>query len=194
MTFTTGLRRLASAAAAAAFLLAAPHAFAQDIAESHLKAARAAVDAINATDDFDDILPAIAKTIKSDLIQQNPDLQALILQTVDEQAILMVPRRVDLEKEIALAYARSFSEADLNTIATFYNSETGKKLLANGPIVTRETNKAVEIWERGIARDLALAVGQKLETIVGAMAPADPASLLPGGATTGTTTGTSTSQ
>lgn len=193
MIFTTGLRRLASAAAAAAFLLAAPNAFGQEVADSHLKAARAAIDAINATDDFDFILPSIAKTIKTDLIQRNPDLQTLIIQTVDEESLALVSRRVDLENEVALTYARSFSEADLTAIAAFYNSDAGKKLLANGPIVSREMTKAVEIWERGLGRDLSAAVAAKLTSVVGAMAPADPTAVLPGGTTgtTGTTDGSS---
>ena len=48
-----------------------------------------------------------------------------------------------------------FSEADLNAIAEFYNSDAGKKLISDGPIVTRELFKAADIWQRGIARDLA---------------------------------------
>ena len=73
-----------------------------------------------------------------------------------------MPRRTDLEKEAALAYARVFSEEDLNAIAAFYNSEAGKKLLSDGPIVTRELFKAADIWQRGVARDLAQSVGAKL--------------------------------
>ena len=34
---------------------------------------------------------------------------------------------------------------ELNDIAAFYNSDAGKKLLADGPIVTRELVKAADI-------------------------------------------------
>ena len=115
-----------------------------------------------ATEDFDKILPQAAAALKQELIQKNPDLQELIIKTVDEETFALVPRRTDLEKEAALAYARVFSEEDLNAIATFYNSNAGKKLLSDGPIVTRELFKAADIWQRGVGRDLAQSVGTKL--------------------------------
>ena len=71
-----------------------------------------------------------------------------------------------------------FSEQDLNDIATFYNSDAGKKLLADGPIVTRELFKAADIWQRGIARDLAQSVGAKLAAVIKSQAP-DPAAPAP---------------
>ena len=151
----------------------------ENITESHLKAARAAVAAIKATEDFDKILPQAAAALKQELIQKNPDLQAIIVKTVDEETFALVPRRTDLEKEAALAYARVFSEEDLNAIATFYNSDAGKKLLSDGPIVTRELFKAADIWQRGVARDLAQNVGAKLAAMIKSQAP-DPAAPAPG--------------
>ena len=35
-----------------------------------------------------------------------------------------------------------------------------------GPIVARELVKAAEIWQRGVARDLAVEVGKHLEQVV----------------------------
>ena len=165
MKMFTRARRLCVIAASAA-ALALP-AMAQDISESHLKAARAAVDAINATDTYDGILPSAAAALKQELIQKNPDLESVITSTVDEKALELASRRADLEKEAALAYARVFSEEDLNAIAAFYTSSTGLKLLADGPIVTREVMKAADIWQRGVARDLAQNVAGALKDKVG---------------------------
>lgn len=166
--------RTVSAAMAFAIIAFAAPAFAQEanISDSHLKAARAAVAAINVTEDFDGILPQAAAALKQELIQKNPDLQDLIVKTVDDETLTLAARRADLEKEAALAYARVFSEADLTAIAAFYNTEAGKKLLSDGPIVTRELFKAAEIWQRGIARDLAQSVGTKLDAVVKPDAPA----------------------
>jgi hypothetical protein len=176
MILKSRVRRTVSAAMAFAFLAIAVPALAQEnIAESHLKAARAAVTAIHATEEFDKILPQAAAALKQELIQKNPDLQEIIVNTVDEQTLVLASRRADLEKEAALAYARVFSEQDLSAIAAFYNTDTGKKLLADGPIVTRELFKAAEIWQRGIARDLAQSVAGKLEAVVKSKAPAPAA-------------------
>jgi hypothetical protein len=164
-----------SAAVAVAFLVfAIPASAAEEpISDSHLKAARAAVSAIHATEDFDKVLPQAAASLKKTLIEKNPDLQELIVKTVDEETLAIAPRRADLEKEAAMAYAKVFSEDDLNAIATFYSSETGKKLLSQGPLVTRDLFKAADIWQRGIARDLSTNVGAKLAAIIKSQAP-DP--------------------
>ena len=181
MNLSSRVRRTVSAAVACAILAVAAPASAADenITESHLKAARAAVASIKATEDFDGILLQAAAALKQELIQKNPDLQAIIIKTVDEETFTLVPRRGDLEKEAALAYARVFSEQDLTAIATFYGSDAGKKLISDGPIVTRELLKAADIWQRGIARDLAQSVGAKLASVVKSQAP-DPALPAPG--------------
>src|SRR5690606_22972124 len=106
-----------------------------------------------------------------ELIQKNPDLQADINRIVDQTALSLAVRRGDLEKEASLAYARVFTEAELKDIATFYQSESGKKLMNDGPIAGREIIKAAEIWQRGIGRDLAQQVGEQLSKV--APAPAE---------------------
>jgi hypothetical protein len=161
-------------AASALFALSSP-AFSQDISESHLKAAHDAVEALHATDPFDSILPQAAAGLQSQLIQKNPDMEQLISKTVSEKALALASRRADLEKEAALAYAKLFSEKELTEIAAFYSSDTGKKLLQSGPPAMRDIVKAAEIWQNGIARDLAEQVGEALAAAAGAKAPAAPA-------------------
>lgn len=135
---------------------------AAQISESHLKAARAAINAIDATGEYDAILPAAARALKDQLTQQSPDLFELIDKTVNEKAMALTARYADLQNEAANAYARNFSEAELNAITAFYTSDAGKKLLDRGPIVTREVIRAADIWQRGIARDLAAQVAEVL--------------------------------
>src|SRR5690606_30103511 len=78
MKFQNRIRHLAAAVVATVALAVAMPAFAQEISESHLKAARDAVASINATDSFDGILPQAAAALQASLIQKNPDLQELI--------------------------------------------------------------------------------------------------------------------
>ena len=169
------VRRLSAILAASAVLALSSPAFSQDVTESHLKAARAAVTAIHATDPFDNILPQAAAALENQLIQKNPDMQELIGKTVAEKAMALAARRADLEKEAALAYAKVFSEKELNDIAAFYSSDAGKKLLDSGPAVTRDLMKAADIWQNGVGRDLAQQVGETLAAAAKAAAPAAPA-------------------
>lgn len=156
----------AFATVALVLAFAAPAA-SQDISESHMKAARAAISSIGATDNFDGILPQAAQALKAELIQKNPNLAQLINATVDEMALSLAARRGDLERESATVYARVFTEQQLTEIAQFYESESGKKLLSDGPIVSRQLAQAADIWQRGIARDLARAVGEKIQEVAG---------------------------
>lgn len=151
---------------AAAVAVGAP-ALAQEISESHLAAAREAITALQATEQFDAILPATAAQLKQTLIQQTPDLQQQIDETVNEVALSLAARRGDLEREAASVYAKNFTEEELKAITEFYNSEAGKKLLENGPLVTREVLKAVEIWSNGISRDMSQQVAEKLQEELG---------------------------
>jgi len=149
----TSLRRLAAPFAVAVLWLAAPAA-AQDISPSHLAAAREAIDAIDATEQFDQILLNTATQIKAELIVNNPDLQNEISNMVDENALALASRRGDLENEIARIYAGLFTEQELREISQFYASEAGRKLISQGPAATRDVMAAANVWTNGITRDL----------------------------------------
>jgi hypothetical protein len=175
MNRTTGFRRLIAPLSVVILLGGLCTAQAEDaITPAHLAAAKGAVSAIKATDDFDGILPNVAEQLKRELIQKDPNLEAIISSTVDEQALKLASRRADLENEAAHSYAVSFTEDELNAIHAFYTSPAGLKLLSEGPIVTREVIKAADIWQRGIARDLAQAVAEKVVAATAATTPATP--------------------
>ncbi|MEF2072740.1 DUF2059 domain-containing protein [Consotaella aegiceratis] len=158
------MRRVAFATVALALSSATPL-YAQDASDAQIAAAKQAITAIHATDRFDVILMNAATQIKGNLISRHPDLQSQISDMVDEKALELAPRRADLENEVARVYAKLFSEEELRTIAEFYNSEAGKKLLEEGPIATREMMQAAEVWTNGIVRDLQKATTEGVESM-----------------------------
>jgi uncharacterized protein len=174
MSFTSMCRKaLFAAAILPAFVLSAKS---QEITESHLQAARAAIIAIKATDQFDAILPRAAEALRGELLRKDPNLVDQINAVVNDKTVALAGRRADLETEAARAYARVFTEDELSGIASFYSSPAGQKLLSDGPIVVRELIKAANIWQEGIARDLAAEVGKELRTLV---PPAEPVAETP---------------
>ena len=175
MTFTKQMRRVFQATAASLMILTAGVAFAEEIPASHLDQARAALSAIRATDQFDAILPQAADALKSELIQKDPNLEALISSTVDNEVLTLAARRGALEGEAARVYAKVFSEEELKAIADFYSTDAGKKLIKEGPIATRGLVDAANVWQAGIARDLASNVAGKLRAAAPAEAAVDPA-------------------
>ncbi|KAB0681853.1 DUF2059 domain-containing protein [Aureimonas leprariae] len=183
------IRRGVLSAAVIAVAAACTPAVAQEVAPSHLAAARAAVDAIDSTEQFDNILMNAATQIKSDLIGSNPDIQPQISDMVDEKALALAPRRADLETEVSRIYAKLFTEAELQSIADFYNSDAGKKLLKQGPVASREMLAAADVWSNGIMRDLRRSSAEGMTQLLsqnggGAGAPALPTTgAVDGGAT-----------
>ncbi|GAA3095657.1 DUF2059 domain-containing protein [Rhizobium viscosum] len=167
-----GLGRLAAATIVLSGLAFGSAARAQEVSEEQLKAARAAMDAIGATTQYDNILPGLAERLKAGLIQDSPNYQDVITATVDSQALALAPRRADLEKEAALTYAKAFTVDELKAIADFYNSDVGKKLLRDGPVASRETAKAADIWAQGISRDLEKQSNAELSKVIKAPPPA----------------------
>ncbi len=174
MILASGLRRIALATAVVVVAAGAYPASAQDVSEEQVRAARAAISAIRATDLFDGILPEAAANLKATLIQKNPDMQDVVIRTVDEKALALAARRSDLEREAATIYARAFTVEELNAIASFYTSEPGKKLLQQGPMMVQQVGQAAEIWQRGVARDLAEEVAKSLQAYAAARGAAAP--------------------
>jgi len=167
-----GLGRFAAATIVLSGLAFGSAVKAQEVSEDQLKASRAAIDAIGATAQFDNILPGLAERLKAGLIQDSPNYQDIISTTVDAQALALAPRRGDLEKEAALTYAKTFTIDELKAIADFYNSDVGKKLLRDGPVASRETAKAADIWAQGISRDLEKQSNAELSKVIKAPPPA----------------------
>jgi uncharacterized protein len=171
MALVKSLHRALGAIVISSALMAGTAASAQELSEEHRQAAREAIRALGATDQFDQILPRAADQLKSTLIQATPNYEEAISATVDEVAITLAGRRSDLEREAAAIYARNFTQEELSAIAEFYTSAAGQKLLENGSIVTRELLRAAEIWANGVARDLAAESDSALEARLGANAP-----------------------
>lgn len=173
MVLSATLRRGLCAAVAILALSATPG-LAQEISQGHLAAAREAVDSIDSTEQFDQILLNAATQIKAELIVNNPNLQTEISDMVDNNALALAPRRADLENEIARIYAKLFTEQELREIAQFYSSEAGKKLIQQGPVATREMMAAADVWSNGIVRDLRNASLTGVQKLAPATASATP--------------------
>jgi hypothetical protein len=135
---------------------------AQEITESHLKAARAAITATHATDSMDSILPQANQMLKVEMIQKNPDREADIVQFVDDETLALVPRRGDLEKGSRACVRKDLHRAGTERDRRVPQFAGRQEVHLRNAIVGREVEKAVNIWQIGIARDLSQAVAKKL--------------------------------
>ncbi len=127
---------------------------AQEVTESHLKAAVAAVQAAKTSRGFDNLLPLLAQQTQNRLIRMRPDQHVLIGQVVDAEALDLVARRNELDNDVARIWAKYFTEDELNAITTFYQSPAGAKLADIGPKVVGETLQSVKGWSDRVGEEM----------------------------------------
>ncbi len=136
---------------------------AQEITQSHLDAALDALKASPAARSYDDLLPAVAEQVKSQLILTRPDLHREISDTVDAVVLSLVPRRADLDNDLARVWAKGFTEDELVTIATFYASPAGQKFNKIGPTVISDAFKVAEGWAKRIREELLVKTREEMK-------------------------------
>ncbi|WP_102830296.1 DUF2059 domain-containing protein [Bartonella bovis] len=141
--------------------------YAQDVKDQHLDSARKMIKAIQATDQFDNFLPSAAYNLKNELISGDPNLATTISEIVDKQALALAKRRADLEEEIVHVYVKHFSQEELDTIATFYNSAAGKKFLTEVPNIARDSYSVFDKWRSTVMQDLVKNVEKEMVKILG---------------------------
>lgn len=127
---------------------------AQEFSESQLDAALRASSNAPLSKDLDTVLPLLVQRVQTRLISLRPDLHAEITETVQDVALQLVARRADLDNTIAVAWARTFTEEELEQIAAFYNSPVGKKFIEVGPELGAITLQAVDQWSSGVGAEL----------------------------------------
>jgi hypothetical protein len=133
---------------------AAQPAAADEIKPSQLAAALDTIQAANVSQGFDGILPRLAAQVEDSLIRARPDLHTQITQTVEATALKLADRKGDLNNDIARVWAKIYTEDELKTIATFYKSSAGQKLLAQGPQITKDTLAAANQWADRVGSEL----------------------------------------
>ena len=107
-----------SALAALVLLVGAAGAVsAQEISQSHLNAALAAVKTASpSAENYDRRLPLASEEVQNVLIRGRPDLYQVIAEVVNAEALKLAPRRRELDVEMAKVWAEFFTEDELNSI------------------------------------------------------------------------------
>lgn len=137
--------------------LAAP-AFAQAPAKAptpeHVALARAVLDFTGARRSFDGVLVKLLSDARNTIVRQRPTLQADL-----ETSLLSIGKNLqdadrELVDQIALVYAKKFSEPELKEIVTFYQSPTGKKMVAELPAVLKESYELMQDYSRKMSVEI----------------------------------------
>ncbi|CAN5317739.1 hypothetical protein BH10PSE9_BH10PSE9_20280 [soil metagenome] len=153
MSLIGHVTRMALAGMVAVTLFVTPSA-AQEITQTHMAAALAAVAATSGVKAFDNVLPTLANSVEQRLTRLRPDIAKQISAAVQASALKLVVRRKDLDQDVARLWARTFTEQELVVIGTFLKSPAGKKYQDIGPKLITDTFQIVQQWSDRVGSEM----------------------------------------
>jgi uncharacterized protein len=109
-------------------------------------AARELIGAKGGAAMFDPVIPGVVESTKGSLLPTNPnlsrDLNEVSLQLRKEYE----SKKAELLYEVAIVYAKHFTEQELKDLVTFYKTPLGQKLLKEEPAALEESLKRAQDW------------------------------------------------
>jgi hypothetical protein len=129
----------------------------------NLAAARELVTTMKATDQFKLLLPNIFQALKPAIVQNRPDAAK------DYDAIIPIvtagamKRLDDFANMLAGIYARNFTLDELHDLIAFYKTPTGQKLIAQQPVIARESMVAGQKFGQELVADLRQQISDELK-------------------------------
>jgi uncharacterized protein len=129
----------------------------------NLAAARELVTTMKATDQFKLLLPNIFQALKPAIVQNRPDAAK------DYDAIIPIvtagamKRLDDFADMLAGIYARNFTLDELHDLIAFYKTPTGQKLIAQQPVIARESMVAGQKFGQELVMDLRQQISDELK-------------------------------
>ena len=119
-----------------------------------VKLALEILDLKNAAGLFKPMVPGVVERVKGMLLQTNPALRKDLDAVATNLNKVYAPRTAEMLNEFALAYASSFSEAELKELATFYRSTTGKKSIVVEPRIFEAVISGLQKWQDEFAEEV----------------------------------------
>jgi uncharacterized protein len=162
------ITRLKAIAAAATLVFAlglgaAAPALSQEIPPEQLALARKYVDLTNKSQLYEAIAAMTASQASTLLTQQNPDLGAVIDETIGKVLETRKGKSDVLFDEVARVYAVMYTAEELQQIIAFYETPVGQKLATNAQQVNQDTNKILRVFTQNFGTDFVREVKAKLK-------------------------------
>jgi hypothetical protein len=142
------------AAIAAALALSAPAARAQAPTPAAMLTAGEIVKLTGATALFNPLVAGVVEQAKLLFLQQNPALTKDVDEVAKKMRADLAPRMSEISSNVAMNYATRFSEQELKDLLAFYQSPTGKKLVAVQPEIVNASLKFAQDWANKLSEEV----------------------------------------
>jgi hypothetical protein len=134
------------ALAAAVWCLAALAAQAQTPTAGAVANARELLAIKGGTLMFEPVIPGVVETTKNNLLPTNPGLSKDLNEVSAQLRREFEAKKAELVYEVAIIYAKHFSEQELKDLVAFYKTPLGQKMLKEEPIAVDESLKRAQDW------------------------------------------------
>ena len=128
--------------------------YAQQPSAAALSSAKEIVQVSGATALFNPLIAGVVEQAKLLLLQQNPSLNKELTEIANKIRTDLAPRFDEINSEVARLYATHFTEQELKDVLAFYKSSSGKKLVAEQPLVVDASLKFAQNWANGLSDDV----------------------------------------
>jgi len=95
---------------------------------------------------FDRMVDNIITQSRDVFIPTNPNLSKPLNEVVAQLRPEFAPKKAELINEVARAYARHFTEAEMKDLIAFYKSPLGQKVLKEEPLAVEDGLKRAQEW------------------------------------------------
>jgi hypothetical protein len=119
-----------------------------------MKVAREIIELKNATAMFSPMVPGVIERVRTMLLTTTPTARKDLDDVAENLRKAFASRTNDLLNDISWLYATRFSEAELKEIATFYRTPTGKRVIAEEPIIFEDAMTGLKDWQEKFAEEV----------------------------------------
>jgi hypothetical protein len=95
---------------------------------------------------FEPVIPGVVESTKNNLLPTNPNLSRELNEVSLQLRKEFEAKKAELVYEVAIVYAKHFTEQELKELVTFYRSPLGQKMLKEEPVALDESLKRAQDW------------------------------------------------
>jgi hypothetical protein len=130
---------------------------------ANVQLAREVVLASGATRAFDGVVPSILQQSLNVFVQQNPDLQKVLVESMKTIGPVFEKKSSEIIDIIASVYASRFTSGELKELLSFYQSAVGKKFVTQLPSVLEESFVKTQEWGGKVSEEIVQALRAEMK-------------------------------
>ncbi len=95
---------------------------------------------------FDGMVMGVIESAKNAFLPSNPNLAKPLGEVTAQLRSEYEPKKAEVNEQVARAYAKHFTEAELKDMVAFYKSPLGKKVLTEEALAVEDGFKRAQDW------------------------------------------------